>query len=437
MINAIMLNKNRLTSLMHTLTNNTVFGDLLAPVQRALTCIRPSTAFGRVLSMEAFISLGVLRHLQGTQVLREQVQQTLHLDIEAVDRPPLARSTWSDALASRERQAQLRQVVGALRLQAAQTLPDRLAQIPGLGDRPVRSVDGVYQPESAHFRRCTPRDGGEDNPKGHLLLAFQNLRIGVIDDVISDTRSQHELTCLRAYEERPDALTRERRTLWVADRGFIAAAFWDAKKRALGATLITRMKSNLVIDSTEGRPIEPDPINDGVEQDLAISLTSSKALWRRIRYRTPAGERIELLTNDFSLQPGVVAFLYGRRWEQEKSHDQWKNDFAAGKAWGKSPVAIANQADLAIITTLLVRLLLARCLDSDEDQKVLKKQDRRQQKLADHKVGTQRPDWSGAIYRHTSKLSRQVLRFFKLAFLKPASPALYQRQLKPLLQAYL
>ena len=68
--------------------------------------------------------------------------------------------------------------------------------------------------------------------------------------------------------------------------------------------------------------------------------------------------RLELLTNDFSLLPGVVAFLYGRRWEQEKTHDNWKNDFAVAKAWGRSPVAIANQADLAIITTLLVHLML-------------------------------------------------------------------------------
>ena len=41
------------------------------------------------------------------------------------------------------------------------------------------------------------------------------------------------------------------------------------------------------------------------------------------------------------------------------------------------------------------------------------------------------------IYRHTSKVSRQVLRFFKLCFLKQASPALYQRELRPMLMAYL
>lgn len=74
-----MFDKHRLTSLMHTLTEETVLGDLLAPLQRALSRVRPATAPGRVLSSEAFISLGVRHHLQSTSVLREQIQQLLHL----------------------------------------------------------------------------------------------------------------------------------------------------------------------------------------------------------------------------------------------------------------------------------------------------------------------------------------------------------------------
>lgn len=434
-----MFDANRLTSLMQTLTDQTVLGDLLAPLQRALARVRPARAPGRVLSSEAFISLGVLRHLQGTSALREQIQQLLHLDVTAVERPPLARSTWSDALTSKERQRVLRAVVAELRGVAACQLPDRLAQIPGLAGRPVRALDGTYQHESAHYQRCTPKQGGEDNPKGHALLAFQNLRIGVIDDVLTDTRSRHEMRLLRDYDQRSDALSHERRTAWVADRAFVNAPFWDAKKRALKATVITRMKTNLCVDSTEGLPIAEHPCNDGVLSDLRIRLTSSQEAWRLIRYRTPGGQDLELLTNDFSRLPGVVAFLYGRRWEQEKTHDNWKNDFAVAKAWGKSPVAIANQADLAIITTLLVHLMLARCLPGEaaHDEKALRKQDRRQQGLADQGVGTERPAWSAPLYRYTSKLSRQVLRFFKLAFLQPASPQLYEKQLRPLLMTYL
>lgn len=51
--------------------------------------------------------------------------------------------------------------------------------------------------------------------------------------------------------------------------------------------------------------------------------------------------------------------------------------------------------------------------------------------------GTDRPDWTAPLYRYTSKISRQVLRFFKRCFLEPASPTLYDTQLRPLLMAYL
>ena len=45
--------------------------------------------------------------------------------------------------------------------------------------------------------------------------------------------------------------------------------------------------------------------------------------------------------------------------------------------------------------------------------------------------------WSIPIFRYTSKVSRQVLRFFKHCFHKPASQVLYEAQLRPLLLAYL
>ena len=58
-------------------------------------------------------------------------------------------------------------------------------------------------------------------------------------------------------------------------------------------------------------------------------------------------------------------------------------------------------------------------------------------KLLDAADGTDRPEWTPPLHRCTSKVSRQVLRFFKNCFLEPASPALYEHQLRPLSMAYL
>jgi len=104
----------------------------------------------------------------------------LHLAAEEVERPPLGRSTWSDALASSERRAVLEAAWPALLAHAQTVLPDRLREVPGLGRRPVYGLDGTSQPESAHYPRRTP---GTDNPKGHGLLTVYDLRRGCATDV--------------------------------------------------------------------------------------------------------------------------------------------------------------------------------------------------------------------------------------------------------------
>jgi len=427
---------DRLKSLMNRLTDKTVFADLLAPVGLALSHVRDAESLGRVLSMPDFIALGVLRHIQGMETLREQVQSLLHLDPAEVVRVPLARSTWSDALSACSRLAVLKATIPALMHQADALLPDRLAGVPGLGDRPVRAIDGTYQHESVHYRRRTPSSGGEDNPKGHALLSFFNLRLGVAEDVHVDTRSRHETMLLRDYDQSEQAMTRHKGALWLVDRAFIDAPFWDKKNKRLGITMITRMKSSLCVDSTEGLAVADVPVNEGVVKDLRITLRSSREFWRLITYRTRRGHVVEFLTNELDLEPGLIAFLYSRRWEEEKCFDTWKNDFSQAKAWGASVVAIDNQVRLAIVTSVLVAMFLHRKMGEREvlDEKALRKQDRRQTSETD---GTDRPDWSTPVFRYTSKVSRQVLRFFKLCFLTPASPALYQRELRPMLMAYL
>jgi hypothetical protein len=132
----------------------------------------------------------------------------------------------------------------------------------------------------------------------------------------------------------------------------------------------------------------------------------------------------------------VIAVLYSRRWEEEKCFDTWKNDFSLANAWGASVPAIENQVRLAIVTSLLVGRVVHGRMGQHriEDEKALRKQERRQTSATD---GTDRPDWSTPIFRYTSKVSRQVLRFFKFCFPRPASQALYEAQLRPLLLAYL
>ena len=54
----------------------------------------------------------------------------------------------------------------------------------------------------------------------------------------------------------------------------------------------------------------------------------------------------------------MIAFRYHRRWDEEKYFDNYKTDMANSKAWGKSPIAIEQQALLGLVTHILMRLFL-------------------------------------------------------------------------------
>ena len=235
-------------------------------------------------------------------------------------------------------------------------------------------------------------------------------------DVYADTRNRLEAALLRDYDANDQAMTRYKDALWLVDRAFIDAPFWDKKKKRLGLTMMTRTKS-LSVDSTEALPVAEVAVNEDVVKDLRITLRSSCEFSRLITFRTRRGHLVEFLTNELDLEPGLVAFLYSRRWEEEKCFVTWKNDFSQANAWDASVVPIDNQVRLAMITSILGAMLLHCRMGQHgvKDEKALRKQERRQISKSD---GTDRPDWSAPIFRYTSKVSHQVLRFFKHCFLE-------------------
>lgn len=428
------MSSDRIEPLIDALTLNTVLGDLVKPIDRALQRVRFKERIFFGISMPDFIALGVHRHLQANRSLREMVQQLMHL--ADADWPPVARSTFSDALASVPRRDVLRGVTTPLIAQARALLPDRLADLDIDTDRAVLAMDGTYQHESAHFRKSTPRNGGQDNPKGHALLSFYDVRLGCPCDVQMDTRNRHETTLLRDYDSNPDALTHQNNALWLVDRAFIDAKFWEAKMKKHKITMITRMKASLIIKQQDDLPVADIDCNAGVIADQHVELNSAKRFWRLITYQTPRGTTVQFLTNEHELEPGVIAFLYSRRWDEEKCFDTWKNDFAMGKAWGKSPVAIENQVRLAIITSVLLAMFIQDKAGKHgvDDEKSLRKQHQRQTQIHD---GTDRPGWTIPLFQECSKVSRQIIRFLKFCFDKRASHKLYSELLWPLMRQYL
>ena len=128
-----------LSDVMHQITQGTVFGDWFSPMEEALTKVRYSDKPFTTMSMSAFILFGGLRQVLAITTLREQAQHVFHLDTRA-DKMPLARSTYSDALASRFRRDILRPATDQL-VNHAGTITRPIVWIgrdtgsPGDGDR--------------------------------------------------------------------------------------------------------------------------------------------------------------------------------------------------------------------------------------------------------------------------------------------------------------
>ena len=345
---------DRLNKLEMILINNTVLENWFLPLENALKKVRFSDKKYPTLKSRMFLLINSVRQLNVSVTLREHIQKLFHIDEEAI-KVPLARSTYSDALPSKTRLAITQQACVALYQSAKQQLPDRLSGLAGIEGREVYAMDGTYQSESSHFSKVTPSNGGEDSAKGHLQMTVFDLRAGIPFDTDIDTSSISEI---RFIKERwkSDDLTTRKKSLWVVDRGFIDATYWDIRKYKHKVTLITRMKSNLSHTVVERLKVTSSNKKQGIKKDRLIQLDSSKEQWRLIEYKSDTGETYEYLTNDFTLSSGVVAFLYHRRWDEEKYFDNYKNDMANAKAWSKSGTAIKQQAIIGMITFILTRL---------------------------------------------------------------------------------
>lgn len=418
-----------------TVIDDTILGEWFEPMMSALEKVRFSDNKFSTLPMAAFVLFGCLRQIQSISTLREQVQELFHLNAEH-GTAPLARSTWSDALASPTRREILSAALMKLTRSAQHTLPDRMSHIEGLGSRAVIATDASYLTESSHYYPRYTAEGGDDNQKGHMMLSHYDLRAGIPLWASTETRSMGEMKVFkREVEDNP--WLNVKGAIHVVDRAFIDGRFWEQRYQTCRSTVITRMKSIITYTIEAAREVEPSLANQGVRYDREVTLKTGTRRWRLIGFVSPDGTEYEYLTNELQLEPGVIAFLYHRRWDKEKYYDTFKNDLAGAKAWGKSPVSIEQQALMGIATVLLTRLFLQRRqqdlqLDSPDATQNRKHQIKQEQAACSNNSVPYRAFWT-----HLSKITKQVWRFLKNCFMQKHRLAFYQRQLKPLLLGYL
>ena len=100
-----------------------------------------------------------------------------------------------------------------------------------------------------------------------------------------------------------------------------------------------------------------DPMNAGV---LRYELTGCSAgvSVHRVIYKCPlSGETYRFVAGLTNVPPGLIAYLYKKRWDIEKIFDEVKNKSAEKKAWATSDTAKNMQARFICLSHNLMLIL--------------------------------------------------------------------------------
>ena len=203
------------------------------------------------------------------------------------------------------------------------------------------------------------------------------------------------------------------------DKAGIDFTAWHHWKHVSGVYFVSLEKENMKLEVC-GLPDwdRSDPVNAGIQKVEWVSGAAG-VLVRRIWYREPvSGTEYVFLTNEMTLPPGLIAFLYKLRWDVEKVFDELKNKLGEQKAWASSLIAKAAQAQLICLLHNLLLFVDARLKAEGIENEAEKKRKRevfaKAQKLATA-AGRKIPSPVVALQRFTQH-SVKLLRWLRSSF---------------------
>ena len=99
-----------------------------------------------------------------------------------------------------------------------------------------------------------------------------------------------------------------------------------------------------------------NPINTGIE-DYSI-YENQGVRFNVVHYRDPETQKLYrfVTTLPTSINPGIIAILYYKRWTIEKAYNNSKSNLKEKKAWSSSAKSLNNQMRLTTMTYNLMRV---------------------------------------------------------------------------------
>ena len=121
--------------------------------------------------------------------------------------------------------------------------------------------------------------------------------------------------------------------------------------------MVSMLKENSVATLLESIPFDSlDEINTGVE---AYSVYKNKGIkFNVVDYRDPETRKLHrfVTTLPVTINPGIIAILYFKRWTIEKTFNNTKSNFKEIKAWSSNNQSLENQMRLTAMSYNLIRV---------------------------------------------------------------------------------
>jgi len=189
--------------------------------------------------------------------------------------------------------------------------------------------------------------------KLHTLL---DLRGSIPTFIYISDGKMHEVNTL-------DHLVIEPGAYYLLDRGYLDFARLYVIHQS-GAFFVTRAKSNTKFKRRYSRPVDRRTTNVICDQIGVLTVHYSSKDYpdalRRVVVKDEDGKRITFLTNNFSLEPTMIADLYRQRWQVELFFKWIKQHLRIKTFFGTSENAVKTQIWIAVCTYVLIAIAKKR-----------------------------------------------------------------------------
>lgn len=417
---------------------NTVSARFFAPAENALFSSGNTRLCGAYSDLDHLRS-GVGRVLENVKSGRDWIQQAKLLLGKSIKV-----GQFFDSLKSPRRLDLLEDINEKLARQCDGIGGDPFVGHQELEDFALFAADGHYHACSAHEDEIE----GKRRPVGHFFSmnlrsqAFHHLDTAR-PDIAKKMKREHDIKVMKRVK--PEKLRfstpKGKKVILVYDRAVIDFIQWYKWKQSKGIYIVTREKENMRLEViAEPKVDSSDPRNAGVVADQFMQ-TSNNVMVRRVIYIDPVdGREYRFLTNEINIPPGLVAYLYKRRWDIEKAFDEKKNKLDEKKAWGKSDTAKCQQALFMCIAHNLM-LLFEYLLKEEEgiEDRIAEKrrQKRKDEDAAAADLGRRKmPPMLKTLCKRVQR-SLQFIRWLRTEFIMATSWKAAMDRLRPLMGGYL